>query len=74
MVFTFEDAMVCDLRKDFFDSTTVRIKSCIVHFLCWQSTFGTIARHTIGEGGTVEQTTQFLLGILHRHVVSTVVR
>ena len=74
VVLAFEDAVVCDLRKDFFYSTTIRIESCVVHFLCWQPTFGTVALNTMGERSTMKQRTQFFLGVLDGHVMCAVVR
>ena len=74
VVLAFEDAVVCDLRKDFFYSASVAIKSCVVHFFCWQPTFGTVALNTMGEGSTMKQRTQFLLRVLHGDVMRAVVR
>ena len=74
VVLAFEDAVVCDLRKDFFYSTTIRIESCVVHFLCWQPTFGTVALDAVREWRAVEERAELSLGVLDGHVMCAVVR
>ena len=74
VVLAFEQAVVCHLRKDFFYSTTVAIKGGVVHFLCWQPTFGTAALHTFREWRAVEERAELSLGVLDGHVMCAVVR
>ena len=74
MIFAFEQAVVCDLREYFLYSTTIRIKSCVVHFLCWEPAFRAVALDTMGEGGTVEQGAELCLGVLDGDVMRAVVR
>ena len=74
MIFAFEQAVVCDLREYFLYSTTICIESCVVDFLCWQPTFGTVALNTMGERSTMKKRTQFFLGVLYSHMLCAVVR
>ena len=73
VVLAFEQAVVCHLRKDFFYSTTVAIKGGVVHFLCWQPTFGTVALDAVREWRAVEERAELPLGVLDGHVMYVLV-